>query len=95
MKVKGEGRNCELAECAMRRGVSVRAYEAAEGETASGWVGKKPASFPQKRGGRREKKGRFARKSTSFYSISPGSQKTKYFSRERFDYSKLKSYFCA
>ena len=36
MKVKGEGRNCELAECAMRRGVSVRAYEAAEEETANG-----------------------------------------------------------
>ena len=93
--MKGEGRNCELAECAMRRGLSVRAYEAEEEETANGRGGKKRASFPQKRGGRREKKGRFARKSTSFYSISPCSQKTKYFSRERFDYSKLKYYFCA
>ena len=36
VKVKGEGKNCELAECAMRRGVSVRAYEAAEEETANG-----------------------------------------------------------
>ena len=95
VKVKGEGRNCELAECAMRRGVSVRAYEAAEEETANGRSGKECASFPKKGGGRREKKGSFARKSTSFYSISPCSQKTKYFSRERFDYSKLKSYFCA
>ena len=34
--MKGEGRNCELAECAMRRGVSVRAYGGAEEETANG-----------------------------------------------------------
>ena len=95
VKVKGEGRNCELAECAMRRGVSVRAYEAAEEETANAGEGKERASFPKKRGGRREKKGRFGRKSTSFRSISPCSQKKKYFSRERFDYSKLKSYLCA
>ena len=95
MKVKGEGRNCELAECAMRRGVSVRAYGGAEAETANGRSGKERASFPKKRGGRREKKGSFARKSTVFRSVSPYSQKTKYFSREKFDYSKLKSYFCA
>ena len=30
---EGEGRNCELAECAMRRGVSVRAYGGADEET--------------------------------------------------------------
>ena len=95
VKVKGEGRNCELAECAMRRGVSVRAYEAAEEETANGRNRKERASFPQKKGGRREKKGSFARKSTSFRSISSCSQKTKYFSRERFEHSKLNPYFCA
>ena len=93
--MKGEGRNCELAECAMCRGVSVRAYGGADEETASVMVGEGTGVFSKKRGGRREKKGRFARKSTSFYSISPYSQKTKYFPRERFDYSKLKSYFCA
>ena len=92
--MKGEGKNFELAECAMRRGVSVRAYEAAEEETANGREGKKRASFPKKWGRRREKKGHFERKSTSFYLISLCSQKTKYFSRERFDHSKLKSYFC-
>ena len=77
MKGKGEGRNCELAECAMRRGVSVRAYEAAEEKTTNGREGKERTSFPKKWGGRREKKGCFARKSTSFYSISLCSQKTK------------------
>ena len=95
MKVKGEGKNFELAECAMRRGVSVRAYGGAEEETAKGREGKERASFPKKWGRRREKKGRFVRKSTSFYSISPFSQKSKYFSRKIFDNSKLIPYFCA
>ena len=54
--MKGEGRNCELAECAMRRGVSVRAYEAAEEETANAEVGKERASFPQKNGEEEEKR---------------------------------------
>ena len=57
VKVKGEGRNCELAECAMRRGVSVRAYETAEEETANAGVGKERASFPQKKGEEEEKRG--------------------------------------
>ena len=93
--MKGEGRNCELAECAMRRGVSVRAYEAAEEETASGRVGRSVRRFPKKWGGRRENEGSFARKSTSFRSTSLYAQKMKYFSRKKFDHSKLNSYFCA
>ena len=63
----------------MRRGVSVRAYEAAEEETANGRSGKECASFPKKGGGRREKKGSFARKSTSFRSASPYAQKKEIF----------------
>ena len=55
VKVKGEGRNCELAECAMRRGVSVRAYEAAEEETANGRSRKERASFPPKMGRKKRK----------------------------------------
>ena len=51
--------------------------------------------FPQKWGGRREKKGRFERKSTIFHSISPDSQEIKYFSHKIFGHSKLNSYFCA
>ena len=95
MKVKGEGKNFELAECAMRWGVSVRAYGGADEETVDVTVGKERASFQKKRGGRRKKKGRFERKSTSFYSFSPNSQKTEHFSHEIFDSSKLNSYFCA
>jgi len=94
VKVKGEGKNFELAECAMRRGVSVRAYGGAEEETANGWVGKERASFQKKRGERREKKGRFERKSTIFHSISPDSQETKHFSHKIFGHSKLNRYFC-
>ena len=66
MKVKGEGRNCELAECAMRRGVSVRAYEAAEEETANARVGKERASFPQKMGRKKRKEGAFRKKVHKF-----------------------------
>ena len=50
----------------MRRGVSVRAYEAAEGETASGWVGKKPASFPPRKGRKKRKEGAFRKKVHKF-----------------------------
>ena len=95
VKVKGEGKNFELAECAMRRGVSVRAYGCADEETVGARWAKEPASFPKKRGERRKKKGRFVRKSTSFYSISPDPQKTEHFSCEIFDSSKLNPYFCA
>ena len=53
--MKSEGRNCELAECAMRRGVSVRAYEVAEEETANGRSRKERAPFPQKMGRKKRK----------------------------------------
>ena len=92
--MKGEGRNCELAECAMRRGVSVRAYGGAEEETANGWVGEGACVFSKKRGERREKKGRFERMSTIFHSISPDSQQTNHFSHKIFGHSKLNPYFC-
>ena len=49
-----------------------------EKRRVAGW-GRSLRRFPQKRGGRREKKGRFARKSTSFCSISPCPQKNEIF----------------
>ena len=94
-KVKGEGKNFELAECAMRRGVSVRAYGCADEETVGDTGDEGTGVFSKKRGGRRKKKGRFERKSTSFCLFSPCSQKMKHFSREIFDSSKLNPYFCA
>ena len=69
--MKGEGRNCELAECAMRRGVSVRAYEAAEEETANGRSRKERASFPPKMGRKKRKEGEFRKKVHKFsFSLS-------------------------
>ena len=56
MKVKGEGRNCELAECAMCGGVSVRAYEAAEEETANGRGEEGACVVSQKNGEEEEKR---------------------------------------
>ena len=55
MKVKGEGRNCELAECAMRRGVSVRAYGGADEEAGGDMVGEGTGVF-SKNGEEEEKR---------------------------------------
>ena len=63
----------------MRRGVSVRAYGCADEETVDVTVGERTGVLSKKRGGRRKKKGRFARKSTSFCSISPCPQKNEIF----------------
>ena len=56
VKVKGEGRNCELAECAMRRGVSVRAYGGADEETGCDTVGEGTGVFSKKSGEEEEKR---------------------------------------
>ena len=81
MKVKGEGRNCELAECAMRRGVSVRAYGGAEAETANGMSGKEHASFPLKMGRKKRKKGKFRKKVHKFlFDLSLFSKNEMFFS---------------
>ena len=94
MKVKGEGRNCELAECAMRRGVSVRAYEAAEEETANGRSGKECASFPPKMGRKKRKEGEF-RKKVHKFSFNLSQLSKKWDICKTFDNSKLNHYFCA
>ena len=51
VKVKGEGKNFELAVCAMRRGVSVRAYGCADEETVGDTVSEGTGVFSKKRGG--------------------------------------------
>ena len=82
MKVKGEGKNFELAECAMRRGVSVRAYEAAEEETANAEVGKERVSFPQKMGRKKRKEGAFRKKVHKFlFDLSRFSKTETFFSQ--------------
>ena len=67
----------------MRRGVSVRAYEAAEEETANGRGGKKRASFPQKRGRKKRKEGEFRKKVHKFlFNLSLISKNEILFSRK-------------
>ena len=64
----------------MRRGVSVRAYEAAEEETANGRGGKKRASFPQKMGRKKRKEGAFRKKVHKFsFGLSLFSKKETFF----------------
>jgi len=67
VKVKGEGKNCELAECAMRRGVSVRAYGGADEETASVRVGEGTGVFSKKAGRKKRKEGTFRKKVHKFF----------------------------
>ena len=94
--MKGEGRNCELAECAMRRGVSVRTYECAEEKTVGDTVGEGTGVFSKKAGRKQRKEGAFRKKVHKFlFVLFLFSKKKKHFSCERFDHSKLKSYFCA
>ena len=81
--MKGEGRNCELAECAMRRGVSVRAYGGAEAETAKGRSGKEHAPFPLKMGRKKRKKGKFRKKVHKLsFSLSIPSKNEAFFSQK-------------
>ena len=66
MKVKGEGKNFELAECAMRRGVSVRAYGCADEETVGVTVSEGTGVFSQKAGRKLRKEGAFRKKVHNF-----------------------------
>ena len=64
----------------MRRGVSVRAYEAAEEETANAEVGKERVSFPQKMGRKKRKEGAFRKKVHKFlFNLSLFSKKRNIF----------------
>ncbi len=64
--MKDEGRNCELAECAMRRDVSVRAYGGADEETGGDMVGEGTGVFSKKAGKKKRKEGEFRKKVHKF-----------------------------
>ena len=66
VKVKGEGKNFELAECAMRRGVSVRVYGGADEETEGDTVGEGTGVFSKKAGRKKRKEGAFLKKVHKF-----------------------------
>ena len=80
MKVKGEGKNFELAECAMRRGVSVRAYGGADEETVGDMVGEGTGVFSKKAGRKKRKEGAFRKKVHKF-------------SFRLFSFSKIETFF--
>ena len=70
VKVKGEGKDLELAECVMRRRVSAKARGDGRERTVQGVAEEETLPFPQKREGECKKMGRFRRKkSTSFCSV--------------------------
>ena len=81
MKVKGEGRNCELAVCAMRRGVSVRAYGGTDEETVGDTVGEGTGVFSKKAGRKKKKEGVFRKKVHKFlFELSSFSKNETFFS---------------
>ena len=77
VKMKGEGRNCELAECAMRRGVSVRAYGGADEETGCDMVGEGTGVFSKKAGRKKRIEGEFRKKVHKFLFDLPSSSKNR------------------
>ena len=80
--MKGEGKNFELAECAMRRGVSVRAYGGADEETVGDTVSEGTGVFSKKAGRKKKKEGAFRKKVHKFLLVlSRFSKKETFFSR--------------
>ena len=81
MKVKGEGKIFELAECAMCRGVSVRAYGGADEKTVNVIVGERTAVFSKKAGRKKKKEGEFRKKVHKFlFNLSLSSKNETFFS---------------
>ena len=84
VKVKGEGKDFELAECAMRRRVSAKARGDAQERTVLGVAEEETLPFPQKREGECKKTERFRRKVHNFFSVCSYEQKIrKIFSEKR------------
>jgi len=63
---EGEGKNFELAVCAMRRGVSVRAYGCADEETVGDTGDEGTGVFSKKAGRKKKKEGAFRKKVHKF-----------------------------
>ena len=66
VKAKGESGNCELAECAMCRCVSVRAYGCADEETVGDMMDEGTGVFSKKAGRKKRKEGAFRKKVHKF-----------------------------
>ncbi len=75
VKVKGEGKDLELAECVMRRRVSAKTRGDGRERTVQGVAEQETLPFPQKREGECKKTERFRRKVHKFFSVCSYEQK--------------------
>ena len=95
MKVKGEGKDLELAECVMRRRVSAKARGDGRERTVLGVAEEETLPFPQKREGECKKTERFRRKVHKFFfSVFLRTENPKHFLRKNGSISKQKIYLC-
>lgn len=83
VKVKGEGKDLELAECVMRRRVSAKARGDGREKTVQGVAEEETLPFPQKREGECKKTERFRRKVHKFLLIVSKKEKIETFSSEK------------
>ena len=95
VKVKGEGKDLELAECAMRRRVSAKARGDGRERTVQGVAEEETLPFPQKREGECKKTERFRRKVHKFLQCVLTNGKIETFSsKKNGSISKQKNYLC-
>lgn len=83
VKVKGEGKDLELAECVMRRRVSAKARGDGREKTVQGVAEEETLPFPKKREGECKKTERFRRKVHKFLLIVSKKEKIETFSSEK------------
>ena len=90
VKVKGEGKDLELAECVMRRRVSAKARGDGRERTVQGVAEQETLPFPQKREGECKKMGRFRRKVHKFFAVCTDEQKIRNIFPEKQLYCEIK-----
>ena len=89
---EGEGRNCELAECAMSRDMSVRAYGGADEEKVGDMMNEGTGVFSKKAGRKKRKEGAFRKKVYKFsFALSSFSKKNEIFFLQNIRQSGTKS----
>ena len=88
VKVKGEGKDLELAGCVMRRRVSAKARGDGRERTVQGVAKEETLPFPQKREGECKKMGRSRRKVHKFLQCVLMNGNSKHFLRKNDSISK-------
>mgnify|MGYP001013853768 CR=1 FL=1 len=83
VKVKGEGKDLELAECVMRRRVSAKARGDGRERTVQGVAEQETLPFPPKREGECKKTERFRRKVHKFFAVCTDERKFETFSSKK------------